>query len=270
MPSRIISIPIVAYLIWNIYLSVGTNEVHAMGMIIPAVLLGAVFVLSPQVDWWWYRRFPPDLDAGLQRMLTASAGPYRSWTPEEQEGFRKKTVLFRMNVSCKGAAFDDEIPDDVRVIVAACGVLLTRKLDDFLLPGFQVVVINPAPFLSPQYPGHLHISELYEEDHVLLFSIQHLMMGFMDPLRYYNIGLHEWARAVVLSYPEREWPEMRDDTWNQLEQISGFSRSGLVGYVNRPDLELLPAAIVHYIHFPEAFRAILPEEASRLRAILGY
>lgn len=270
MPSKILAIPLVIVAIWNTYRSMATEEVHALGIIIPVILLGIVFVLSPQVNWWWYSRFRPDLAVGLARMLSVSGGPYRSWTPEEQEDFRKKTALFRMNISFKGAAFDDQIPEDVQVVVAACAVLLTRKLDEFLLSMFQVVVINPLPFLSPQYPEKAHISESYEEDKVLLFSLQHLMHGFMEPQRYYNIGLHEWARVLAWSYPQYPWPALGEDTWNQLPQISGISRNDLLNYINRPDVELLPAVIVHYVHYPERFRAILPEEAKQLREILGY
>jgi hypothetical protein len=39
--------------------------------------------------------------------------------------------------------------------------------------------------------------------------------------------------------------------------------------VNRPDLELLPAMIVHYVHFSPAFESILPEYARYFKLIFG-
>lgn len=269
MPSKIISIPLFLLAAWSVYLSISEQEVRVWGIIVPGILLGVIYVLSPQVDWFWYSRFPPDLPVGLVRMLEASTGPYRLFQEQEQVDFRRKTALFRMNLDFKGPAFDDKVPEDIQVAVAANAVLLMRHREDFLLPKFQVVVVYPNAFPSPQFPSLFHASELYEEDGVLLFSAQHLLLGFMTPERYYNVGLHEWAGAFVLSHPQLNWPVFKEGSWGKLEQISGYSEAWLRQYINRPEIELLLVAVVHYIHYREHFEALFPEEAAYFKLIFG-
>jgi hypothetical protein len=269
MPSKILSIPFVLLAAWNLYHAFTGGELNLVGMVLPVVALAVIYVLNPQVDWFWYSRFPPDLPSGLVRMLEASTGPYRGYSEEEKTDFRKKTALFRLNLSFKGPAFDDTIPEDLQILVAATAVQLTRLREKFLFPDFQVAVLYPGPFPSPRYPTLFHASELHEEDGVLLFSAEHLVRGFMEPGRYYDVGLHEWAHAFIRSHPNLHWPEPDEVAWELLAQVSGFRRAVLQGYVNRPDLELLPAMIVHYVHFAPAFESILPEYARYFKLIFG-
>jgi hypothetical protein len=225
----------------------------------PGVLLAVILTFSHQVNWWWYRRFPPDIDEGGRRFLERFYRPYLRLEEEARRVFRQKVALFQMALEFREQGIEQRLPEDFKLIVAVSAVVLTYREDHFLLPKFPVIVVYKGPFPSLQYPELFHASELYEEDGVLLFSAQHLMKGFTEPERYYDIALHEWARAFILSYPERPWPEPGEETWYLLERVSGFGKAALQAYVNRPDLELLPVAMVHYVHFSERFGEYLPE-----------
>lgn len=268
-PSRIIAIPLALFAAFMLYWAFSYNDQYSKYVIVPVILLGMIYVLSPQLDWWWYKRFPPDVPGPIRAMLEERFEPYQRFSGVEKDQFRQKTAMFRMNVEFKGPAFDDKIAEDIQFIVAANAVLLTRRKDSFLLPTFKVAVIYPGPFPSPQYPMDFHASELFQEDGVLIFSAQHLIKGFFEPRHYYNVGLHEWARVFILSYPEGPWPAGADADWERLARVSGFQKDALFKYVNRPDLELIPAAIVHYFHFPDLFREVLPDYAGAFERIFN-
>ena len=270
MPSRILGILVGLFAAAMLYLTFRGEDRYAIYAIPPVILLAVILTLSHQINWWWYSRFPPDIEEEGRRFLERFYRPYQHLGEEARKEFRQKAALFRMALEFREQGMEQRIPEDFKLIVAVSAVVLTWKQEDFLLPKFPVVVVYRGPFPSPQYPELFHASELYEEDGVLLFSAQHLMKGFTEPERYYDIALHEWARAFILSYPDRPWPDPGEEIWGLLERVSGFGKTALQAYVNRPDLELLPAVIVHYLHFPEKFGEYLPDLKVSISRCLEY
>ncbi|MCB9081079.1 MAG: zinc-dependent peptidase [Lewinellaceae bacterium] len=251
MPSRILAVPffllalLAAYFTWQV-------DIDYAAYIIPnVVVLGILFSLSPQIDWWWYRRHPPRLDAPMVQMLTTHHRFYQQLSPDEKLRFEQRIGLFLLNKEFKAQAAE-ELPEDLKIIVAANAIHLTFHLDDFLLPAFETVVIYPQAFPSPQYPEHFHHSEIFPEDGVVLFSAAQLVASFTDPLRYYNVALHEWAQVLKLEHPEWPWPVWPDEdaVWASLTEASGFTREFILQSINRPDVELLGAVIVHVLLYP--------------------
>ena len=268
MPSRILAAGFGLVAAVMLFLAFRGADHFALYAIPPVILLAVILTFGYQINWWWYHRFPPDLDEEGCRFLERFYRPYSRLEDKVRKSFREKVALFQMSLEFREQGIEERLPEDFKLIVAVSAVILTYREQDHLLPKFPVVVVYRGPFPSPQYPKLFHASELYEEDGVLLFSAQHLMKGFTEPDKYYDVGLHEWAHAFILSYPERPWPDLGEETWDLLEHVSGFGKAALQSYVNRPDLELLPAAVVHYIHFPEKFGKYLPELKAEIASCL--
>jgi Glucose-regulated metallo-peptidase M90 len=267
--SRLLALPLVLIAAIGAYLAFQVNTDYA-GMIVPcAIGLGLLFVLSPQIDWWWYQRHPPKIAPKLQQFLESHSGFFRSLQSEEERNrFRERAVLFKIATDFKTPGEEsDPVTEDVKMVIAATAVQLSFYRLEFLLPKFENVVVFNGSFISPQYPQYQHSSELYEPDGVLLFSAPHVMKGFMQPQQYYDVCLHEWARAFLLSYPNEPWPSDEAVHWEQLSLISGFPAQAIAQWINRPDVELLPAAITLYFQFPERFRAGLPKFTAQLDGI---
>ncbi len=258
MLSKIIAAPFVFGALIFLYLAWEVDEGYALYIIPCVVLLAIIFVFSPQIDWWWYKRKPPQLDSRIRNLLVQFHPFYQRISPEEKEVFRSRVALFMIANDFKGQG-TDSVPEDIKGVIASNAVHLTFGRPEFLFPKFETIVVYAHPFPSPKYPQKEHVSELYEEDGVLLFAVDQLMLGFSNPRQHYNIGLHEYAHAFVLSHPEFKWPELTESVWSKLEYLSGFSKDYIYRWINRPDVELLPAAIVHYMTFPESFGAVLPE-----------
>ena len=175
-------------------------------------------------------------------------------------------VLYILGNDFKGPGMDS-VPIDLKGIISANHIHLTFGQEAFMQPKFEHLIIYPKPFPSPQYPKNFHASEIYEEDGVVIFSIEQLMASTFTPEKNYNIGLHEFARTFMISNPEKNFPPLREEDWNMLEQISGFSKKYIDEYMNRPDVAPLPVSISHFFIFPNAFKKIWPDRYETYRQL---
>lgn len=258
MLSKYLQIPLVMGALISLYLTweVGTRfSVY----IIPFVVgLAIVYVLSPQIDWWWFKRRPPELAPGLRHLINTRFPFYQNLSAEDKIRFRNRMALYMQANDFKPQGMEST-PEDLKGVIAASVVQLTFGLDDFLLNKFEHIVIYPHPFPSPQYPAKWHVSEIFEEDGVILFCAEHLMTSFLQPERFFNIGLYEYARVFQRCYPEISFPVLDENTWEPLQAVSGYSKDYIEKWIGLPEPEVLAVAIAHFFVFPKKFKALLPE-----------
>lgn len=253
------------YFLYDMY-TTGDNN---LAFILPAaLLLAGVYVLGPQINFWWSSRYPPQLEKPALGFLEKYHDFYRSLGTEQAAEFRRRLILIRMAKDFKSQAQDD-MPEEVRLVYAANLAHLTFGLDEFLLPDYETVVVYPRPFPSPTYPKTFHASETFDEDGVLLFAARQLLNGFTQPEQFYNLCLHEQAVALMHSHPDWDWPTFGDDTWEHLSQISSFSREAITEWIGRPDVELTAVAIVHFLQFPRQMMTQMPGMYQQLSSVLA-
>ncbi len=267
MPSRILALPFILALIGCFLLAYYVDSSYSWYMIFPGVILGGIFALQPQIDWWWYQRFPPRLDAVARRFLLEYHDFFRRLSEEHRRKFEARVRLILQALDFKSQS-EDDLPEDIRLIVAANLAHLTFGREPFRIKGADTVVVYPRPFPSPQYPEHFHASEYFAEDGVVLFSAQHLVLAFTQPTQYYNLGLHEWINAFIDKHPDIKWPECPPRLWEELTRVSGFPTEKVREWINRPDVQLLPVTVVHFLCFPEPFLKYFPELYQELNGIL--
>lgn len=266
MPARILAIPFILAALVFLYLTWEVDPGYSIYIAPPVILLALAYVLSPQINWWWYQRHPPELKPKLRMLLERHLPYYAQLAEPEKARFRKRMALY-MEANDFRAQGMESVPEDLKAVAAACAIQLTFGRKDFLLPKFENIFFYPHPFPSPQYPENFHASEIYEEDGVIIFSAEQLLPGFLQPFRYYNIGLHEYAKAFMASYPDLGYPRLPETIWDSLRPVSGFSKAKIHQWINLKDIDPQPVAIVHFLTFPQAFQSALPElyaEYSRL------
>lgn len=268
--AHLLLLPFAAGALFFLYLA--WNDSDYAPWIIPFVLVGAViWIFSPQINWWWYSRRPPELPDALRALLERGSIFYRALSAADKQRFRHRTALFMMGTDWMPMGWPEEqpLPLDIQLALATQAVTLTWNEPKFLFSNLEKVIVYPYPFPSPQH-DYPHASELYAPDGCLLFSAEQLMASFLQPGSMYNIGMHEYAKAFVLTYPDRPYPALdAPDVWTRLEACSRMSRAHVESVVGLAGLEPLPVAIHHYFLFPQAFRAVLPEVATALDAVFG-
>lgn len=268
MFSNYLAAPFVLLSLVFLYMAWEVDSDYAL-WIAPFVVLSAlVYIFAPQINWWWYRRRPPKLERGLINLLERFSGFYQRLGPAEQKRFRDRVALFRMGTDWEPMAFEGEaVPHDVQLALAAQAVMLTFNKPEFLFHKFEKVIVYPRPFPTPEHPFE-HASELYEPDGCLLFSAEQVMLAFTEPDKWYDVSLHEYAKAFALTYPHEQYPTFdTDDAWEKLQRVSLMPRAHIESVIGMAGLEALPVAIHHFFIFPEQFKTVFPQEAQVLKAV---
>jgi len=239
----------------------GVDDSYSIYFVPFLVIAALIFILSPQINWWWYSRNPPELSTELRTFLERSCGFYRRLSLPEQRRFRGRVAMFNMGTDWEPLAFpEDSLPPDVQVAIAAQAVSLTFAREQFLFDKFEKVIVFPRPFPTPEHP-YDHASEMHETDGCLLFSADQVMKAFVKPTQWYNVAMHEYAKAFVLKYPNEPWPNFSsEDVWEKLEAASGMPRAHVESVIGLAGVDALPVAIHHFFMFPERFTAVFLEE----------
>ena len=268
MLSRGLYAPLICGALIFLYLAWDVDSFYSL-YVIPFVLgLAAVYILSPQIDWWWYQRRPPALPAFVRELFNTRFPFYQQLGPADKERFRIRTALYM-----KSREFIPQgmpaVPPDLQGVIAATAVQLTFGQKDFLKDKFEHIVVYPHPFPSPQYPQQWHASEIYEEDGVIMFSAEQLLPSFLEPQRYFHIGLYEFARVYRHARPGKVLPDLQESDWPGLEKVSGMSRDYIEKWVGLPSLEIEAVAVVFFLVFPARFRAAFPTAYEEMVAALN-
>lgn len=258
MLSKILNIPFILLTLIFLYLAWEVHYDYAAYIIWPIVGIVLVYFSSPQIDWWWYQRNPPELKAPLRHLLNTQFPFYQNLDVIEKELFRNRVALY-MEANEFMPQRMDVVPYDVRGVIAANAVWLTFRQEDFLLNKFEKIIVYPNLIPTPQFPEHWHACEIFEGDGVILFAIEQLMKSFLQPRKYYNIGLHEYAKIFKISYPDKDYPDLPEDIWGKLESISGFSQEDISTWIGLPDIDVYAVSVAHFFVFQQKFQQVLPE-----------
>ena len=230
------------------------------------VLLALVYMFSPQIDWWWFQKHPPELSTELGLILLKYFPFYRELSAENKKRFRHRAAMYladRAFIAQRGEG-EGAVPEDMKVMVAANAVMLTFGRKDFILNKFERIFIYLQAFPSPDYQ-FLHASELNEEDSCLLFSGEHIVLSFRAPQKYYNVVLHELARAFQLSYPDFDYPSYDNSVWDGFgkEKISKF-----LGFSSK-DIDLFGVSVNFFFFYPEKFKELMPQSFDKFQTIFN-
>lgn len=269
--SNLIAIPFVLCVFVCLYLIYEVDQSYSWYLIPFVVILTVIYMLSPQIDWWWYQRHPPSIDDRLKALFEQHFPYYQQLSDLEKSRFEERVALY-MEANAfiaKGLEDDGEPPADIVGFIAAKVVQLTFGKEDYLLPKFERIVVYPNYFPSPQFPEHIHASEIFEEDGVLIVGAKPLMASIVNRDKFFDIALYEYAKIFMLSYPDKAYPNFDDETWNQLEEIGGVSQQKISEFIGLPDIDPLAVSIVMFFNFPEKFKSILPNIYERYKDIFN-
>ena len=260
MPARILSLPFIIAVLFLLYLTWEYDDKYFLYMIAPAIMLALIWTLAPQINWWWYQKYPPKLDPPLYQIIQRNLEYYQQLSVNNKEKFRNRTALF-MEGNDFSTQTMDPLPEDLKGMIAVEAVKLTFGYKQFLFKNFEKVIVYPKPFPSPQYPKFFHASETYHEDGVVLFAAQQIATAFFHPKDYVSLPLYEYAKVFIHTYPQEPYPEIPDSAWEKLEEISGFSLEAIQRWINLPpeQLDILAMTIHHFFTFPVSFQRILPD-----------
>ncbi|MEM6963198.1 MAG: zinc-dependent peptidase [Bacteroidota bacterium] len=220
--------------------------------IIPwVVLLVMTYIFSPQVDWWWYQRNPPELPGSLGNLFLKYMPFYQDLSVANKKRFRQRVAMYLQarGFFAKRGSEDGEVPLDMKAIIAANVVMLTFGRKDFILKDFERIFIYLQAFPSPNHQ-YLHAAELNKEDDCVLLSGEHVMLSFRQPRRFYNVMVHIFANAYQLCFPTYDYPSFEEFMWE------GWGQAATVKYLGIPEEEMnkFGVAANYFFHFPRQLK----------------
>jgi hypothetical protein len=226
--------------------------------LIPIGALGAsIYVLSPQIDWWWYSKYPAKPNVQVVEYLKKYFPGFGSMKEEEKMVLYQRLTLFEMSKKFLSKV-EEDIPDDFRLMIVLNGLRVGYRLKDPLFRNIENVVIYGHAFPTPKFPDRLHCSEYESEDEVLIFSMPHFIKGFQNPGQFFPIGIYEFVKAALHKNQELQIPEFNQ---NRIVEVFGYGLTDIEKYMNLPLKELNFNAILvsAFFVFPQKFEQVYPE-----------
>lgn len=228
------------------------------------LVLAVMYIMSPQINWWWFKKHPPELNDGTKKFLENYIPFYQKLSPELKIIFRHRVAMFIIGNEFirpihrddpDAAAMRNNVPEDLKAAVAVNFIQIHFGKPDLVSEKFEHFILYPHSFPTVQFQM-FHNSEIYEADGVILFSADPLMQGTTQPQSIFNIGLYEMARVFKYTYTPIELPATLE---KDLENISRMSKTSIESIVGLTGLDDFAITAHHFFVFPKMFSVISPD-----------
>ena len=228
---------------------------------IPFILLAAAaFSLSPQIDWWWYKRHPPDLDAPVKKFLAVMFPFFNRLNESEKQIFCQRTALglLATDFIVPSGDADKKIPEDLKALLVAHAVMMSWDKENYLMDSYEKVVVYAKLFPSPAHPTHLHAAESNAEDGVALFATERMLQALMEPDKVFNPVAYEYAKIFMRHYQVEDFA-LEENIWEIIEGIGGLDKNTIEEHLGLPEPDAAAILLSYARLFPQQFNLHEPE-----------
>ncbi|MEZ4921286.1 MAG: hypothetical protein R2792_19450 [Saprospiraceae bacterium] len=102
------------------------------------------------------------------------------------------------------------------------------------------------------------------------FSAEQVMAAYLEQGKWYQVALHEYARAFFCPIRMRPTPNSTARIFGRKwRRPAACTKTHIDGVIGIDITQPLPVAIHHYFMYPERFREKMPKEAAALDSIFG-
>jgi hypothetical protein len=266
--SKVLGLPIVLLTIGILYYTWSSNTQLSPYLVVPAILLVFLYVFHGPLDHWWLVRFPVPFEPKLKDWLEKYFLPYQKLDTDHKRKFEYRSSLYLDARLFKSVGSElRDVPEDIKLMVAAHGVYMCLALDDYLIGDMDRIFLYKHPFPTPEYP-RLHTVETNIEDGVIILSLEQLTNAVLYPDDYYNIGFHAYAEAFVGVNDKILFPDCTY-TWEKIEEISGWNKDTLLTQTGLEELSLLPVHITLFFTKTIQYQKVLPVHYERFCIIFN-
>lgn len=255
-----ISIPFLLATLSILYLAWKSTEGIAVWIAPFLLVLSFIWVFSPQINWWWYKSNPPQLEPEVALAIRKFTPFTERLSPEELSLFYNRVALTRLATDWTAKDLpEDLIPPDMQTAVAVQSVICTWNQKEFLIKDYEKVILMPGPFLSPEYPV-FHSAESYLPENCILLNAAAVMSAFLHPEKHFNLALYLYAKISLGARPEINIPADLEKTFlSKMDAISGWNMDFLKTSLGEDTLDVKAVILSHYFTFYESFKQNMPE-----------
>jgi hypothetical protein len=238
-------------------------------VLVPLIPLLAIYFAKEQIDYWYLQKYPNPLDHRIINWLEKYDLYYLSLDEQKRKEYRDRlsNYLFAREMVIVANRDTQELPEDIKAVIATQCIKITFGHEDFLLGDFDRVYCYTHPFPTPNIPK-LHLYEVEKEDQIIILSMDNAIKGVIDP-NYFNIALQAYLEAYVSLHPDKDYPLVHDLGWSVPEQIFGKKRDELLNYLGHDITDILALHINAYFTNKESYSNLLPKIAFSFQRIFN-
>ena len=270
--ANVLAIPfVIILLILGFLLFRGADSILLAWAIIPLSVIILIYLFSPNINYWWLKRNPVELDPAIKKMLMTTNPIYPYFSEEEKTDFENRLSLHVEAREFFGKGMEEDnrnVPFDVKHMLSQIPVTMSYKRSDRPFKVFERIVIYKHPFPSPRFK-FLHTAETEVEDGVIIISLEHVERALFHKDKYYNVAWHAYAEAFIKAQPKENYPDLPNDIWASIEKISPLNQKQITATLGYKTIDPLPVLINLYYNYPEKFREVLPNIQSALNSIFN-
>ncbi|NNF20340.1 MAG: hypothetical protein HKN67_00220, partial [Saprospiraceae bacterium] len=150
--SRVLAAPFILITIYCIYMLFTDRPDQATWIIAPIVTLTFIYLFQPQIDYWWLKNHPVNLDEEVVKILERTNPVYSRLNEDEKRRFETRLLLYveAREYIAKGTE-DKGVPFDIKYALSQLPITMTFKERDFKLDKFDRIVLYKHPFPSPRF-----------------------------------------------------------------------------------------------------------------------
>lgn len=209
-----------------------------------------------------------EIPAAWREVLSERVAFYRRLAPEPRRRFEGDVAVFLAEHPIYGPR-GAEVPDEVKVVIAAGAAMLTHGRPDWEWPHVRDIVVHPTQWNEEGVPGDHHAiaGQVHAQGPVLL-SRKQIRFGFRKADGE-NVVLHELAHVLDLADGEADGSPDRF-AWaavpgwdalirSRLKAVRRGAKGPLRAYGGTAPAELFAVAVEVFYEQPERLRAQDPQ-----------
>ena len=239
-------------------------------LVIFVVISMTIYMFQPQIDFYWFKNHPLELKEKEKKFLRSLSSFYASLNDEQKIKFENRAYVF---VRFKGFEWirseKKELPQDMRLLIAANAVQITFNLEDYLFDKFDLYFGYNHAFPTPN-KQFLHSVEVNMEDKIAIFNMEVIINSQNVNNKIFNIGLFAFAEIFISLHPRKMYPEInKNQFWEEMELVSGISKQKIIDIIGYEPNTLTPVMITIFFMYSQSFKDISPKNYDKLCSIFN-
>ncbi len=220
--SKLLSIPFAIGTLVFLYLTWTVDSNWSTWFLVAFLPLALLYIMSAEIDWWWYERNPPELEEPMAQLLEKGLPFYQNLDATGKKRFRNKVAMFIIGNAWVPQVWE-KVPRDVQVAIAAQAVIPLFDRPEWLYKKYETIVVHPKGFMSPNYPFN-HYSELHEPDACLIFSAEKALAPLLLSPKPPSVVLYEYARIAAQTgvLAQNEGAQLSDEALAAMKTALGI------------------------------------------------
>lgn len=266
--SRVLVLPVVLISSIFLYLDYEHSNSLSIWIIVPVLLLVALYVFHGLIDHWWLKKFPVPFDPKLKQWLERYFPFYGIMNDNARTKFENRMTLYHDGRLFQKVGSElGDVGEDIKCMISAHGLLMSMNDSDYLIGDMDRIFLYKHPFPTPMYP-YLHNVEVNIEDGVLIFSLEQMTNSILFPKDYFNIAYYAYGVALSEISPKKYDVEV-ETSLDRFGEIMSITVETMLQQIGLQDVNYKAIHMSLYFSHHESYKKVYTNNAIIFDDVFG-